>query len=102
LHNGGIRKEKHMSEMPDWEKEAEKLIDETLSSLETTADHLEALARMSQDLDQPLSDMRSWIDRVENFLSSNFRIALVSATIIIGASLAGYVRGWWQARRIGL
>ena len=89
-----------MDEIQDWEKEAEKLIEETLGSLEATVDQLEALTQMSEELEDSLEDMRSLLDQVNTFLSSRFRVALVAATIIIGASLVGYIRGWWQSRRI--
>ena len=92
----------YMDETQDWEIEAEKLIAETLGSLEATVDQLEALPQMSEELEGSLEDMRSWLAQVNLFLSSRFRVALIAATIIIGASLVGYIRGWWQARRLTL
>ena len=89
-----------MDEIQDWEVSAEKLIEETLGSLEVTVDQLEALTRLSEELEDSLEEMRSWLDQVNLFLSDRFRVALVAATIIITAALVGYVRGWWQARRI--
>ena len=89
-----------MDEIQDWELEAEKFIGETLGSLEATVDQLEALTQMSEELEGSLEEMRSWLDQVNLFLSDRFRVALVAATIIIGAALVGYIRGWWQARRI--
>jgi chromosome segregation ATPase len=91
-----------MDEIQDWELEAEKFIEETLGSLEATVDQLETLTQMSEELEESLEEMRSWLDQVNLFLSDRFRVALIAATIIVAAALVGYVRGWWQARRIGL
>lgn len=91
-----------MHENQDWESEAEMMIEEALGSLEVTVDQLEALVQVGEEFKESLREMNSWVDRVERLLSDRFRVALIAAAVIIAASLVGYIRGWWQARRLDL
>jgi len=91
-----------MHENRDWESEAEMMIEEALGSLEVSVDQLEALVQVGEEFKESLREMNSWVDRVERLLSDRFHVALIAAGVIIAASLVGYIRGWWQARRLDL
>jgi len=87
-----------METMPGYHEDGFSVIGEVLDTVRSAHGQLGTLSHMSEDLEDSVTGLRDWLEKVLLFFSQRRNITLVAASVITAAALVNHLRGWIDAR----
>ena len=87
-----------MENLHEYHGEDFSVIGEVLDTVKSARGQLGTLSHMSEDLEDSVTGLRDWLEKVLLFFSQRRNITLVAASIVIAAALVNHLRGWIDAR----
>ena len=87
-----------METMPGYSDQDFHVIGEVLDTVRSARGQLGTLSHVSEDLEESVTGLRDWLEKVLRFFSQRRNVTIVAASVIAAAALLNYMRGWIDAR----
>ncbi|RJP27081.1 MAG: hypothetical protein C4536_14395 [Actinobacteria bacterium] len=84
--------------MDEYLAEDISVISDVLDTVKTARYQLGTLSHMSEDLEESVTVLRDWLEKLLLFFSERRNVTLVAVSIILAAATLNHLRGWVNAR----